>query len=107
MKNESFVIRLFILFNNLSPFILFKSKYSILIHSIPLTSVTLNIINQRISEVLTQRVQTNLSLDVLDELMKSIYTIEMDRCATQWFQTLPSEEVSIVYQYDYMMIRII
>lgn len=57
--------------------------------------------------MLTQQVQTNLSLDVLDELMKSIYTIEMDRCATQWFQTLPSEEVSIVYQYDYMMIRII
>lgn len=57
--------------------------------------------------MLTQRVQTNLSLDVLDELMKSIYTIEMDRCATQWFQSLPSEEVSIVYQYDYMMIRII
>ncbi|KAK8809257.1 hypothetical protein WA171_000841 [Blastocystis sp. BT1] len=65
------------------------------LQDIPLTSVTLNIINQRISEVLTQRVQTNLSLDVLDELMKSIYTIEMDRCATQWFQTLPSEEVSI------------
>ena len=57
--------------------------------------------------MLTQRVQTNLSLDVLDELMKSIYTIEIDLCGTQWFQTITSEEVSIEYQYDYMMIRIL
>lgn len=64
-------------------------------------------ISQRVSEEVKQRVQTNLSVDVVDELMKSIYTVEMDRCATQWFQTLPSEEVSLVYHYEHMMIRII
>lgn len=49
--------------------------------------------------MLRQRVETNLSVDRLDELMKSIYTVEMDRCSSQWFQTLPSEEVSIVFHF--------
>lgn len=53
-------------------------------------------VNESVCRVLRERLETNLSPEVLDDLMKSIYTIEMERCASQWFETVPSEEVSIV-----------
>lgn len=53
-------------------------------------------VNESVCRVLRERLETNLSPEVVDDLMKSIYTIEMERCASQWFETVPSEEVSIV-----------